>query len=309
MRRMVPAARTVLGASNLLRKKLKVRRFESTTMLMAALFFGAAICTPAQETRGPIAPPPTFEVKHVSNEPHPPAPPVPEEEIIRRFSANEDVMKKQYDAYNFTETIRMEEMTEPGGKFIATGDVSTKPDGQRLLRVTKPVESNLKITNFSLEDVRTIASLPLFVLTAEEIGNYELKYAGQDKLDQLTTYVFQIKPKKLSRTHRLFEGVIWVDNQDFVIVKSYGKLVSEIAGNGSKLPFTMFETYRENFQNKYWLPTYIRSEDTIPGPNGNQFPMRLVIRSTDFKLAANPQNGAPAPGSPTAPPPKQPDPG
>src|SRR5271155_185077 len=220
----------MLAASNM-SKSSNVRRFESNTILMAMLFLGAAICTPAQETKGPIAPPPTFEVRHVSNEPHPPAPPVPEGEIIRRFSANEDIMKKQYDAYTFTETIRMEEMTDPGGKFIAKGDVSIKPDGQRLLRVTKPVESDLKVTNFSLEDVRTIASLPFFVLTAEEIGNYELKYAGQDKLDQLDTYVFQVKPKKLSRTHRQFEGVVWVDNQDFVIVKSYGKLVSEIAGN------------------------------------------------------------------------------
>jgi hypothetical protein len=298
-----------------------MRRLRIIATLTAGLL-GAAVAVHAQDVKGPIGPPPKFEVTHVSNEPHPPAPPLPEEEIIKRFAANEDVMKKEYEAYKFNETIRMEELTDPGGKFVASGEVYTKPDGQRFLQVTHPVESTLKVTNFSLEDVRTIASLPLFVLTTEELGNYEFKYAGQDKLDQLNTYVFQVKPKKLSRTKRFFEGVVWVDNRDFTIVKSYGKLVGELIGNGTKLPFTMFETYRENFQDKYWLPTYTRSDDTIPGPNNTQFPLRIVIRSTDFKLAADqpasssapaakpatPQPGTPgaAPGSTT---PSKPGPG
>ncbi|MGB0035602.1 MAG: hypothetical protein WBP79_09025 [Candidatus Acidiferrales bacterium] len=271
-------------------------------ILVAALLAGAAPAAHAQDTKGPMAPPPKFEVHRVSNEPHPPAPPIPEAEIIKRFAANEQVMKKKYDEYNFTQTIRVEELSDPGGKFTATGDVYTKPDGQRFMRVTKPPESDLKLTNFSLEDVRTIASLPLFVLTLEELTNYDFKYAGQDQLDQLNTYVFQVKPKSLSRTKRFFEGAIWVDDRDFVIVKSYGKFVSEIAGNGSKLPFTMFETYRENFQDKYWLPTYTKSEDTMAGPKDTELRMRLVIRATNFKLNNPPATPAQPPSStPTKP--------
>jgi len=267
----------------------------------AALCLAQAICAFAQDPKGPIPPPPKFESRRVSSEPQPGPPPIPETEIIRRFAANEAVIKKQYEAYTFKQTIRMEELTDPGGKFVASGEAFTRPDGQRLLRVTQPVESNLKVTNFSLEDVRTIASMPLFVLTADEIANYDFKYAGQDKLDQLGTYVFQVKPKKLSRTRRFFEGAVWVDDRDFVIVKSFGKFVGEIAeSSAKKLPFTMFETYRENFQDKYWLPTYTRSEDAIPGPNGTEFPLRLVIRSWDFKLAA--QSPASAPVAPANPP-------
>jgi hypothetical protein len=297
-----------------------VRSLQSTAMLLAALLFGWVASAKAQSNKGPIAPPPKYESTRASNEPHPAAPPIPEEEIIKRFAANEDVMKKEYDAYTFSQTIRVEEMTVPGGKFTATGEVSIKPDGQRYMRVTKPPESDLKITTFSLEDVRTIASLPLFVLTTEEIGNYSFKYAGQDKLDELNTYVFQVTPKQLSRTRRFFQGVVWVDDHDFAIVKSYGKFVSEIAGSGSKLPFSMFETYRENFQNKYWLPTYTRSDDSIPGPNNSELPLRLVIHSTNFKLSApvgtpaSPSStpaaapAASAPATPGAVPPPKPSP-
>ncbi|MGH9712694.1 MAG: hypothetical protein ACRD5M_05270 [Candidatus Acidiferrales bacterium] len=266
-------------------------------LLMTALVvfaLGAALPAPAQDTQGPMAPPPKFVVKRISAEPHPGPPPIPAEDIIRRFAANEVVMQKQYDAYNYSQMIRLEELTDPGGKFTVTGEVYTRPDGQRYLRITKEPESTLKVMAFSLEDVKTIATLPLFVLTPDEIANYSFLYAGQDKLDQINTYVFQVKPQQLSRTHRLFDGVIWVDDQDFVIVKSFGKFVSELSDNGTKLPFTMFETFRENFQDKYWLPTYTRSDDYSQGADNTEQHLRLVIRDTDFKLISSPAAVAPA---------------
>src|SRR5271156_4190795 len=168
---------------------------------------------------GPQAPPPTFKVERIPAEPHPGPPPLPVEEIIQKFAANENVMKKVYDTYDFTQSIRLDELTDPGGKFSVSGEVYTKPDGLRYMRVKKPAESSLKLMHFSLEDVRVIASMPEFPLTAEEIENYNFKYAGQEKLDQLNTYIFQVKPKILSRKKRYFEGVIWIDDHDFAIVK------------------------------------------------------------------------------------------
>jgi hypothetical protein len=251
----------------------------------------------AQSSAGPMAPPPKFEVKRIPTEPHPGPPPIPVEVIIQKFSANEDVMKQKFDTYDYTQTVRIDELADPGGKFSVTGDVYTRPDGQRYMRVEKQPESNLKVEMYTLEDVRTISNLPLFLLTSQEIANYNFKYVGQEKLDQLTTYIFQVKPKMLSRKRRFFEGVIWVDDQDFAIVKSYGKLVSELSGNGTALPFTMFETYRENFQGKYWLPTYTSSDDVIKDPDGQEVPVRLVIRSTNFRPHDSEANPAMSPSA------------
>src|SRR6202795_3416926 len=208
-----------------------VARYRAACLMLigvAAPFFGA---TPVHaQDPGPQAPPPTFKVERIPAEPHPGPPPVPIEVIIQKFAANEDVMKKAYDAYDFTQSIRLDELTDPGGKFSVTGEVYTKADGLRYMRVTKAAESSLKLMHFSLEDVRVIASMPEFPLTAAEIENYSFKYAGQEKLDQLNTYIFQVKPKTLSRKKRYFEGVIWIDDHDFAIVKSYGKFVSEQIG-------------------------------------------------------------------------------
>jgi hypothetical protein len=292
-----------------LEERVMKRRFSFMVSSTLLLFFAAS--ARAQDSTGPLAPPPKYEVKRLPSEPHPGPPPVPEQEIIQKLAANEDVMKQKYETYDFTQTIRIEELADPGGKFSVTGEVYTRPDGQRYMRVDKQPESDLKVEHFSLEDVHTIATLPLFSLTSREIANYNFKYAGQEKLDQLTTYVFQVKPKLLSRKQRFFEGLIWVDDHDFAIVKSYGKLVSEISGNGTSLPFTMFETYRENFQGKYWLPTYTRSDDFVKGPNDEELPLRLVIRSTEFKPHSQPEEGAaaaPSAAPATAPKPAQPQP-
>jgi hypothetical protein len=251
-----------------------------------------------QSDQGPMAPPPKFEVKRITAEPHPGPPPLPETEMLQRMAANEDVMKKEYSSYDFTQTVRIEELDNPAGKFTVTGEVFTKQDGERFFRVVKPPESDLKQTHFTLADVRTIASFPLFNLTSDELQHYNFKYAGQEKLDEINTYIFQVKPKLLSRTRWYFEGVVWLEDRDYAIVKSYGRFVSEIEGNGTKLPFTYFETFRENFQEKYWLPTYTRSDEEIPLGEGNQLRLHLVIRDTNFQKNAEPASAAAAASPP-----------
>jgi len=265
-------------------------RFALSAILMLSLLL-AIPCARGQDQAGPLPPPPKFDVRRLPSVPHPGPPPIPEQEIIQRFAANEDVMQRVYKTYTFTQTARVEEFTNPEGKFIVTGEVYTKPDGQQSWRIAGRPLSSLRTTMLTMEDVRTIATIPLFFLTTEEIGNYSFLYAGEDKLDQLNTYVFQVKPKELSRTRRFFQGVVWVDDQDLTIVKSYGKFVTEVQGEGIKLPFTMFETYRQNFQEHDWLPTYTNSDDFINEPDGSQLHLRLVIAETDFKLE---QPSAPA---------------
>jgi hypothetical protein len=279
--------------------------------VLAALALSAAAPLYAQDTQGPMAPPPKFEVHRIPSVPHPGPPPIPEQQIIQSFASKEDIAKKLYGDYSFRQTMRIEELSNPGGKFTAVGDVYTKLDGKRYWKPVQPILSDLKMTSFTFEDVRILTGLPLFFLTTDEIGNYNFLYAGQDKLDQLNTYVFQVSPKQLSRTKRYFQGAVWVDDQDLALVKTYGKFVTEIAGNGTDLPFTMFEVYRENFQGKYWLPTYAVSDVFLDQKDGSQLHLRLVIHDTDFKYTpvtsapgAEPSGSAAAsPASATAAPP------
>jgi hypothetical protein len=281
----------------------RMKMLVTAALAAVALVLAPAVVRGQDDGQGPIAPPPKYEVKRIPSVPHPGPPPIPQQEIIRRLAAAEDAARKIYETYDFMQTIRIEELSTPGGKFTVTGEEYTRPDGQRMWRVVKPPESNLKLTHYSFEDVRTITTLPIFFLTSDQVANYDFLYAGQQKLDELNTYVFQVKPKQLSRTQRLFQGVVFVDDHDLAIVETYGKFVTELLDEGAKLPFDLFETYRENFQDRYWLPTYTTSDDYL-GTGDDQFQLRLVIRSSGFKLNESGTPGAsPTPPAPPARPP------
>jgi hypothetical protein len=251
-----------------------------------ALLFLAVFAAPgvAQQVEGPVTPPPKFEAKPLPSTPTPEAPPVPAEEIISRFSHNEDLFKRAFDTYDYDQAVRVQETADngSGGEFNVTGQLYMKPDGIRNERIMKTPVSTLKFTAFSVEDIKVLVDLPLFVLTTEELPHYTLTYRGREKLDELNTYIFLVKPKQVERRHRFFDGLVWVDDHDFAVVKSYGQFVTEVSKDKAQFPFTMYETYRENFQEKYWFPTYVRSEEVIPGPNNKQVRLRLVMRSTNF---------------------------
>lgn len=233
------------------------------------------------QVAGPITPPPKLEVKRLPAKPDPGAPPLPADEIIHRFTQNEDLIKKTYDAGSIDQTVKVEELADHGGQFTFTGQEYSKADGQRYERVVKPPESTLHFTEFSLEDVKTLAGFPLFFLTTDQLPFYNLSYEGQEKLDQINTLIFRVQPKTISRKP-LFDGVIWIDNQDFAIVKSYGQFVTDAGSAPNGFPFSMFETYRENLTGHLWFPTYIRSDGVVKTPK-DSVPIRLIVRSENFK--------------------------
>lgn len=247
----------------------------------------------AQDEQGPIAAPPTINVKRVPSIPNPGPPPIPEQQIIQKFAANEEVMRKAFDTYTYTQSVRFEEETDPVGMLTASGDTYFKDD-ERYWAVTKEPKPTLTATHYTLQDVMAMTEIPYFFLTTADIPNYNFLYAGEQTLDQINTYVFQVKPKAFSRKQRFFDGVIWVDDHDLAIVRSWGKFELEVEPSNNARPFTMFETYRENFEDKYWLPTYTASDGEVTEDDGTKVPVKLVIHDTNFKRRTDSSTGAAA---------------
>lgn len=249
--------------------------------------------TPARaQSAGPITPPPSFELKKIPAKPEPAPPPLPADEIIQRFTQNEDLNKKLYDADMVDQTVRVEELVSGGGTYELAGQEYTKPDGERYESVLKTPTSDLHYTEFSLEDVKFLTGLQLFFLTTENLPEYKLSYEGKEKLDQITTYAFRVQPKQLL-SKPLFDGVVWIDDQEFSIVKSYGQFLTDAGNFAASFPFQMFEVYRENIQGHLWLPTYIRSDSEVKAQQGT-VPIRLIVRSANFRPNATPATAASA---------------
>ncbi len=125
-----------------------------------------------------------------------------------------------------------------------------------------------------LEDIQP------FVLTTEDmIPNYDVQYAvGREKLDDLATYVFRVAPKKMEKGQRYFQGTIWVDDQDFAVVKSDGKAVPDLKDN----LFPRFVTYRENIEGTFWFPTYTHADDFLHFDSGDVH-IRMTVRYKNYK--------------------------
>jgi len=127
-------------------------------------------------------------------------------------------------------------------------------------------------------------------------------------VDQITTYVFSIRPKEIEKGRQYFKGVVWVDDQDLQIVKSEGKPVPELKTKKGENLFPRFTTWREQVDGKYWFPTYTMADDTLYFSSGPVH-IKQILRYTDYKqfkskvriVSATPTdrpNANPVPGPP-----------
>jgi hypothetical protein len=232
------------------------------------------------------------------------------QEIIRKFAAKEKEFKEARANYTYRQSAKVQELDpggNPGGKWEIVSDIIFSPEGKRSEHVVfAPVNSlrNLILTPSDEQDLREVQP---FVLTSDEIDQYDINYLGKQNADEIPCYVFAVKPKKLAAGKRYFEGQIWVDDRDLQIVKTYGKGVGVKKGDEQ---FARFETYREQIDGKYWFPTYTRADDVLHFKDMNQR-VKMTVKYENYKKFEGKstikfgdvvdENGK-ASGKPTAPP-------
>jgi hypothetical protein len=274
--------------------------------LVAALLAGAPQLA-AQESQAPMTPPPEHDVRRMGNTPEPPMPPsLPPEEIIKKFAAKEDEYVAVRPTYGARKTIRIDEFDRQGqlsGQFLMVTESIRTPDGRIVNKVIQHPQSTLHVFPLEPEDVKELERIPQFPLNSAQLAKYDLKYIGEELIDEIETYIFQVKPKALDRTHAYLDGIVWVDTKYLEVVKTYGRWVNELGDvKFATMPFTTFETYRENVDGKYWFPNYERADETLHLKDGD-FPVRLVIKWSDFKPlpATVSAPAAVSPSSPSAP--------
>jgi hypothetical protein len=240
--------------------------------------------------------------------PQPEAPPsLPAAEIIQGFSKKEEIYQAARPQYAYRKTVRVQEFGpdgRPTGEYAATYDAVRSADGKLYERAISAPESSLQYLQFEPEDVQLLTRAPAYPLTPNQLSKYNVQYLNTEKVDEVDCYIFQVSPKTLDRQHPLFDGVIWVDQKYLEVVKTYGRWVTELGEvHSPTLPFSMFETYRENVEGKYWFPDYARS-DGVYKIKDHDIPIRITIKWTNFKpfppVAVSTPN---APASPAQPPP------
>jgi hypothetical protein len=208
------------------------------------------------------------------------------DEIIQKFAAKELEFQQARNNYTYKQSVKLQELdgsgNPTGGKWELVEDVIFSPEGKRVEKVVYAPVQNLQQIILTPEDEQDLRNVQPFVLTTPEIPEYDIKYLGKEKVDEIGCYAFSVKPKKLVQGKRYFEGQIWVDDRDLQIVKTYGKGVGVIK-KSSDNQFPKFETYREQVDGKYWFPTYTHADDTLHFKNGNNVHIRMTVKYQDYK--------------------------
>src|SRR6266851_1046848 len=175
------------------------------------------------------------------------------EEIITRFAAKEKLFKEARDQYTFRQDIKVQ--TRDGdtvtGEYHEVFDVLYDDKGKRIENVVFAPQSSLEQGGLSLDqgDVQDFRNRLPFVLTSEEVPEYNILYVGQQQEDQLHCYVFDVAPKAIVGKKRYCQGV--PERRD-----------TKRKGKGENL-YPKFTTWREQIDNQYWFPTYTRADDTL----------------------------------------------
>lgn len=218
------------------------------------------------------------------------------QEIIQRFAAREATFKQARDNYTFTEDIIVQEFdgSSVSGEFRLVQDITYDDKGNRLENVKLAPQSTLRQVILTKEDFEDFRNKLPFVMTTEDIPKYDLLYAGQQHVDEIDTYVFDIAPKSIQKDERYFQGRIWVDATDpkqLQIVKTCGKTVPEAGRqnpgkkkkkNAEENLTPRFVTYREQIDGQYWFPTYTVADDVLHFRT-NDVHIREVIKYANYQ--------------------------
>ena len=219
------------------------------------------------------------------------APAVPAQQIIDQFTAKESVFRRAMANYTYERSVKVETIDDDNkvdGQYFQVTDISFDPNGKHFEHVVLAPASSLERVQMSPADFQDIEQRLPFVLTKEDVGQYDLTYLGKQKVDELDTYVFDVKPKVIEKNKRYFQGRIWVEQHDLQIVVTNGKNVPDDTRKGHEDLSPPFTTYREQIDGKYWFPVYTRGEGVLHFSAGSGYlsqdvHMRETLKYTDYK--------------------------
>jgi len=174
------------------------------------------------------------------------------------------------------------------GEWYQVDDVTFDPTGRRMEKTVFAPESTLERVMMSPSDMQDIQKGYPFVLTTEEIAQYNVKYVGKQKVDEVNCYVFDVEPKGIEKNKRYFLGRIWVDGTDLQIVVTNGRMVPDDTRKGREDLHPPFMTWRQQIDGHYWFPVYTKGEGVLHFSGGTGYMsqdvhIRDTVKYTDYK--------------------------
>jgi hypothetical protein len=218
-------------------------------------------------------------------------PPVPPEQIIREFAAKESEFRQALNHYTYRRYARVQTVDDDNkvdGEWYEVDDVIFDTTGRRTEKVVFAPENTLQRVSMSPSDLQDIQHGYPFVLTTEEVSEYDIKYVGKQKVDEVQCYVFDVSPKVIAKGKRYLLGRIWVDATDLQIVVTNGRMVPDDTRKNNEDLHPPFMTWRQQVDGHYWFPVYTKGEGILHFTGGNGYMdqdvhIRDTVKYADYK--------------------------
>jgi hypothetical protein len=222
-------------------------------------------------------------------------PAIPPEQIIQRLAAKESEFQDALNHYTYRRTARVQ-VVDPDddkktlGEYYEVDDVIFDSSGTRTEKVVFAPASTLADAGIlmSPSDLQDIQHGYPFVLTKENLPEYNIKFVGRQKVDEIDCYVFDVSPKMIEKNKRYLDGRIWVDATDLQIVVTNGRMVPDDTRKNHEDLHPPFMTWREQVDGHYWFPVYTKGEGFLHFSGGYGYMaqdvhIRDTIKYSDYK--------------------------
>ena len=236
--------------------------------LMLLIGTVAAFAQPAAVTRGSMTPTETAR-------------------IVKAFTTNEGAFREALTSYAFNRSATLNTIGLGGnitGTYRRDSYMTFTQAGERFEKIIFFPMPTTDPGLITAEDLEDMGGVNPFALEPSAVDKYNFSYIGNEKIDELNLYVFEVTPKVIpdpKKTKlRLFTGRVWVDQDDLLIVKSKGKGVPETKTN----KFPIFETWRENVDGKHWFPSLSIADDELVFDNGSVLKLKVKIKFTNYRV-------------------------
>jgi hypothetical protein len=205
--------------------------------------------------------------------------------FLRKIAEGETASAKARENYTFRQSVAVQEIDVRGvivGEYGEVRDITFSPQMGRFEKVTTPAHSTLTRVRLTQEDFNDIRNIEPFLLTTENVSLYNGRYEGEQTMDGFPCFLVHVKPKQILAGQRFFEGMLWVRETDFAVVRAEGQAVPQIDNLKEQNLTPHFTTIRREIDGKFFFPVETYSDDTL---FFRDFPQRLrtTVRYSNYK--------------------------
>jgi hypothetical protein len=168
------------------------------------------------------------------------------------------------------------------GRYREVRDIIFSPKHERTEEMVGKPDNGLKNLILTPEDFADIRDIQPLVLTSDRLWNYDVKFRGEETMEDVDCWVLQVRPRQILEGQRFFDGMLWVDKKGYNIVRMAGQAVPQIRTTKNENLFPRFTTIRKAVDGKHWFPIFTYADDTLHFRTGPQRE-RLRIEYANYK--------------------------